>query len=149
MTAIPERLNAAADRLEALDHAGTWAPWRVGESWAGGLAVLTDGGHPIAVVSQGAPSETARADADLIATLRPLAPVIAAQVRRAADRWAAEIHTVPDSSGARIEVHGRIGNRRACCLDVAIDGQILDGDERCTCWDAALALADIILGGAS
>jgi hypothetical protein len=133
---VAERLRAAAEKWARLDFAATWGPWSVHESWAGKCAVVTDGGHPIAIVSHGEPSDTAKADAELIARSRSFAPVIAKHLSGEADRF--------DSDTTQEAHYPRWHDENApgCGRDI----EPVDGTERCTCWDAALALADAILG---
>jgi hypothetical protein len=131
---VDERLRAAAEKWAQLDHAATWGPWNVHESWAGKCAVVTDGGHPIAIVSHGEPSDTAKADADLIATLRPLAAVTAAYLQKQAQAYAMQVRPDP---------HREYVHEGGCCRPRRY---LSDGTVGCTCFDDALALADVILG---
>jgi hypothetical protein len=133
VNALAERLRTAAEKWARLDHAATWGPWSVHESWAGKCAVVTDGGHPIAVVSHGEPSDTAKADAELIAQARALAPVIASQLRQHAV-MAADV--VPSEAGRRWHITER--------CDYSLDPT--EGQIGCDCFTDALALADAILG---
>lgn len=161
MTTISDRLTAAADRLEALDTTATKGPWRVeerhssdvsGEGWsvievrnADGKAIAEAFWDDVDLDEQGRPN------ADLIAALRPLAPVVVAQLRQAAGQGTDEVRVVSAPGGTQIEVHGLIGDRSGCRRDIAIDGARLrdeDDDERCRCFDAGLAIADTILEGA-
>lgn len=137
MNALAERLRASADQLARLDREGTWGPWSAGESWAGRLAILGTSGEPVAVVSGSPnPTETALADAALIATLRPLAPVIASILRQ----HAVMARNVETTDGKRWHISERCG----WTLDPTED------EVGCDCFTDAIAVADAILaGGAS
>ncbi len=120
-----ERLRAAADRLETLDHAATPGTWTMfeehgrdhtDEGWSYiGVQVLQQSGQGALIVAQCQDPldrvENPQADAELIAALRPLAP------------WA--VRFLRDAA-AWLDRHPEV-----------------DGDTD------ALALADAILGGAS
>jgi hypothetical protein len=154
VNALAERLRTAAEKWAQLDHAATWGPWSVHESWAGKCAVVTDGGHPIAIVSHGEPSDTAKADAELIARSRPLAPVIAEQLRAAAERFDAETSAdrgeCPWCADGYCRGHAEVTSHSDGCEgDLLVDGEPLPTawpEDACTCFDDALALADAILG---
>ncbi len=137
MTPLAERLRTAAERLDRLQVNATPAPWRGPESsWAGRIAVLSSEGHPVAVTSLEDLSVTATVDAGLIAGLRPLAPVIASQLRQHAV-MAADV--VPSEAGRRWHITDRCG----LTLDPS------EGEIGCDCFTDSIQLADAILGEAA
>lgn len=139
MNPLAERLQAAADRVSSAEHAATWGPWTVHPSWAGQCAVVTDAGHPIAIVSHGDPSPTALADAALIALMRNAAPVMAEQLARAA----AMAKTIRTDPGTALTVH----ESRDC--GNYLGPNPIRSSSTCHHFDDALALADAVLGGES
>lgn len=142
-----DRLRTAADRLEALDKAASGSPWKVIESH--GRDYSGEGYSFVTLVMRESDDDVARwygetdretSDARLIATLRPLAPVLVKQLHTAIDRLAAECLTELDYAPWHEE---------GCGLDV---GRDIGDAGSCHCFDDALAIADAVLaatGGAA
>jgi hypothetical protein len=117
-----ERLRAAADRLETLDSVATASPWTVDD------AALRAGSHEVAMVFRDE-------DNDLIAALRPLAPILAKQLRDAVDRLLEE---------CEIELDYPPFHAAAWCGRDVVPGE----KGSCDHFDDALAIADAVLGEA-
>ncbi len=127
-----ERLTAAADRMEALDDEAYQGPWRVQESEIGDTAIVARVDE-VAVVFHDP-------NGNLIAALRPLAPLIAQQLRDAAT-YASDTTEVRGDSVWHYTEH--------CDTRILMAGKRPEPPYgRCTCFDPALALADAILGPA-
>lgn len=143
MNALAERLRAAAERLTELDKAASESPWEITEEH--GCDFSGEGYSYITLSMRDTDGDVARwygettreaADAALIVTLRPLAPVIASLLRQHAV-MAADV--VPSEAGRRWHITERCGYS----LDPT------EGQVGCDCFTDALALADAILGEAS
>jgi hypothetical protein len=141
-----ERLRAAAERVEALDGAASESPWEVIEKH--GFDFSGEGYSHITLSMRDTDGDVAQwygeterepSDAVLIAALRPLAPWAATYLRHAAEDWDAQVQ---DDQGDRV---WHIGG---CEQTILKDGSRPQPPYyRCQCFDDALALADLILGG--
>lgn len=131
MNAIAGRLRAAAERLEEMSDDALSGPWTARRAIGHLFAVHLLGPDDVLVAALIQPE-----NAVLIAALRSMTPVIAKHLSVEADRF--------DSDTKQEEHYPRWHNEDApgCGRDI----QPVDGSDRCTCWDAALALADAILG---
>lgn len=129
-----DRLRTAADRLRTLDKAATAGPWRVDDQHVRGLNCLL--AKTVTLVAS-ADDRRSRPNFDLIATLRPLAPVLVKQMRDAIVWWDETTETVGDTVWHHTEW---------CDTRIVVGGELpLLPDARCTCFDEALAIADAIL----
>jgi uncharacterized phage-associated protein len=152
-----ERLQVAADRLEALLKAATHGPWMVDEKHGRDMAdegwsSITIraprengmfGPRPITVGEFAVDDlvEDPQANAYLSATLRQMAPLIAKQLRDVIAHWDETTRTY----GTTIE-----HETDWCDLRIVINGKRPERPEyRCVCFDDTLALANAILGGAA